>query len=108
MIDAQQAKAIGEAIRKSSGADQDTGVITQCYRVAGTPNFPNAAKRKRGRVNIEATRIVEHSGRLWSPEELLKAFPSAPRSKPNSHKPADDANDTGEAEEASYRPSCLS
>ena len=24
---------IGDAIRASSGTDQDTGVITQCYRV---------------------------------------------------------------------------
>jgi hypothetical protein len=37
---AAQAKLIGDAIRANSGADQDTGVITQCYRVAGTPNFP--------------------------------------------------------------------
>jgi hypothetical protein len=74
-IPATQARAIGEAMRKSAGADQDTGVITQCYRVAGTPNFPSATKRKRGRIAIEATRIVEHSGRLWDPNELLEAFP---------------------------------
>ena len=76
-ISAAQAKPIGEAIRRSTGADQDTGVITQCYRVAGTPNFPSAAKRERGRLAIEPTRIVEHSGQLWNPEELLAAFPSA-------------------------------
>ena len=51
---AAQAKLIGDAIRASSGADQDTGVITQCYRVAGTPNFPSAAKRARGRTTVEA------------------------------------------------------
>ena len=43
----------------------------------GTPNFPSTAKRERGRLTIEPTRIVEHSGRLWNPEELLAAFPSA-------------------------------
>jgi hypothetical protein len=74
-IDIEQAKVIAEAIRRNSGADQDTGVITQCYRVAGTPNYPNEAKRKRGRVTVEATRIVEHSGKLWSFEKLLEAFP---------------------------------
>jgi RepB DNA-primase from phage plasmid len=74
-IPAAQARAIGEAIRKSAGADQDTGVVTQCYRVAGTPNFPSASKRRRGRMAVEPTRIVEHTGRLWEPDELLAAFP---------------------------------
>ena len=75
-ISAAQAKPIGDAIRASSGADQDTGVVTQCYRVAGTPNFPSAAKRARGRINIEPTRIVEYTGRLWDPDELMAAFAS--------------------------------
>lgn len=73
-IPAPQARAIGEGIRKGAGADQDTGVVTQCYRVAGTPNFPSASKRKRGRTAVEPTRIVEHTGRLWEPDELLAAF----------------------------------
>ena len=73
-IPAAQARAIGEGIRKGAGADQDTGVVTQCYRVAGTPNFPSASKRKRGRTAVEPTRIVEHTGRLWEPDELLAAF----------------------------------
>jgi hypothetical protein len=78
-IPAAQAKLIGDAIRASAGADQDTGVVTQCYRVAGTPNFPSAAKRARGRTAVEATRIFEHTGRLWDPDELLATF-SAPAS----------------------------
>jgi hypothetical protein len=73
-IRAAEAKKIGEAIRKGSGADQDTGVITQCYRIAGTPNFPSLAKRTRGRITVEPTRIVEHTGRLWKADELLAAF----------------------------------
>jgi RepB DNA-primase from phage plasmid len=73
-ITVAQARPIGDAIRTSSGADQDTGVITQCYRVAGTPNFPSVKKRARGRVTVEPTKIFEHSGRLWDPNELLEAF----------------------------------
>jgi hypothetical protein len=69
-----QAQVIGDAIRASSGADADTGVITQPYRIPGTPNFPSAAKQARGRITVEATRIIEWSGRLWDPDELLKAF----------------------------------
>src|SRR5262249_56736892 len=73
-IPAEQAKKIGEAMRANSGADKDTGVVTQPYRIAGTPNFPSAEKRARGRISIEATRIVEQTGRLWDPDELLAAF----------------------------------
>jgi len=73
-IPAAQAKVIGDAVRASSGADKDTGVVTQPYRIAGTPNFPTAEKQARGRTTIEATRIVEQTGRLWDPDELLAAF----------------------------------
>ena len=53
-IPAAQAKLIGDAIRANSGADSDTGVITQCYRVAGTPNFP---------IGGEAGARAHHGGR---------------------------------------------
>jgi hypothetical protein len=71
-VSAAEGKTIGERMRKSAGADQDTGVITQCYRVAGTPNFPSESKRKRGRVSIEPTKILEQSE--TSLEEALAAF----------------------------------
>jgi RepB DNA-primase N-terminal domain len=89
-IPAAQAKLIGDAIRANSGTDQDTGVVTQCYRVPGTPNFPSAAKRARGRVAIEATRIAEQTGRLWDPDELLKAFSTASSAAPSAGAPIDD------------------
>src|SRR5215468_9281201 len=73
-IPAEQARVIGDAIRASSGADKDTGVVTQPYRIAGTPNFPSAEKQARGRTAVEPTRIVEQTGRLWDPDELLAAF----------------------------------
>jgi hypothetical protein len=95
-ISAAQAKPIGEALRRSTGADQNTGVVTQCYRVAGTPNFPSVAKRERGRLAIEPTRIVEHSGRLWNPEELLAAFPSA-SSRASEHASSEASGDGDEA-----------
>src|SRR5262249_6316540 len=89
-IPAAQAKLIGDAIRANSGTDQDTGVITQCYRVPGTPNFPSAAKQPRGRIAIEPTRIAEQTGRLWDPDELLKAFSAAPSAAPAAGAPIDD------------------
>jgi len=73
-----QAQVIGDAIRAASGADKDTGVVTQPYRIAGTPNFPSAEKQARGRITVEATRIAEQTGRLWDPDELLQAFSTAP------------------------------
>jgi len=87
-IPADQAKVIGDAIRASAGADQDTGVVTQCYRVAGTPNFPSAAKQARGRITVEATRIAEQTGRLWDPDELLKAFSTTSMAAPTTGAPA--------------------
>jgi hypothetical protein len=66
-IDAIAGKALGKRMRESTGADQDTGVVTQCYRVAGTPNFPGKAKRERGRVLVEPTRIVEQSEAFLDP-----------------------------------------
>ena len=57
-VTATHGKAIGDAMRASFGADQDTGVVTQCYRLAGTPNFPSRAKRARGRTAVEPTAIA--------------------------------------------------
>jgi putative DNA primase/helicase len=68
---AKQAKEIGDAIRAATGSDQATGVVTQCYRVPGTPNYPSKAKQARGRVTIEPTRIVEWTGKVWDPDDLL-------------------------------------
>jgi hypothetical protein len=71
-----QAARVGDLMRAGSGADGDTGVPTQCYRVPGTPNYPSKAKQARGRLTAEPTRIVEHSGRLWDPDELEIAYAS--------------------------------
>jgi hypothetical protein len=73
-IAAQEAADLGAMIRVATGADGDSGVPTQPYRIAGTPNFPTKAKRARGRVAVEPTRIVEWTGRLWDPDELREAF----------------------------------
>jgi hypothetical protein len=77
-MSARQAKAIGDALRAYAGADADTGVITQCYRIPGTPNFPSKAKQARGRTTVEPTRIVDWSGRLWDPLELAAQLQVAP------------------------------
>jgi hypothetical protein len=81
-----QAREIGDVIRDTTGADQATGVPTQCYRVPGTPNFPNKTKQARGRVSVEPTRIAEYTQREWSPAELLeihrRAFAAPPQAPP--------------------------
>ena len=66
-VAARPGKTIGDTMRASTSADQDTGVITQCYRVAGTPNYPSKAKQARGRTTVEPTRIVEWTGRRLGP-----------------------------------------
>ncbi|PVE26434.1 hypothetical protein DC522_01335 [Microvirga sp. KLBC 81] len=77
-LTAEMAKPIGDAIRAAAGADHDTGTLTQPYRVAGTPNFPNAKKRKRGRV-MTPTMLLQQDGTIWTPEALLGAFPVRPK-----------------------------
>jgi hypothetical protein len=67
------AKPLGELIRKSVGADHATGTITQPYRVPGTPNYPDAKKRARGRT-VVATKLISISDRLWDPAALEAEF----------------------------------
>ncbi|KQO49938.1 DNA-primase RepB domain-containing protein [Methylobacterium sp. Leaf85] len=81
-LTADQAKPLGEAIRHKTGADSATGVVTQPYRVAGTPNYPGKTKIARGRVATQ-TRILEHHGKAWSADELQAAFPAKPKPEPS-------------------------
>jgi hypothetical protein len=73
-ISPSEADGIGQGLKALCGGDANTGVITQPYRVAGTPNYPNAEKRKSGRV-VVPTRVLKSSGRIWTRERLLAAFP---------------------------------
>ena len=68
--EAEEGRRIGDLVRAHSGTDQDTGVVTQCYRIAGTPNYPSKAKQARGRTSVEPTRIGEWTGRLWDLGEI--------------------------------------
>ena len=86
---AGEAMPIGKAIRRRVKADSDTGVITQPYRVAGTPNYPNARKQARGRIEVAQTRILEESGIVWSREALLEAFPPQAEAEPNPGRSSD-------------------
>jgi hypothetical protein len=81
-------------IRAATGADSDTGTITQPYRVAGTPNFPSASKRARGRV-VSPTRIVAHGGITWTADELRAAFPPKPKTTAGRVYDEDDTTDQG-------------
>lgn len=79
-LTADQAKPLGEAIRHKTGADSATGVVTQPYRVAGTPNYPGKLKLARGRV-ATPTRILDHHGKAWSADELQAEFPPKPKAE---------------------------
>jgi hypothetical protein len=70
---AGDAKPLGEMVRNSAGADHDTGVITQPYRIPGTPNYPDAKKRARGRI-VVPTKLICVSDKLWTPDEIEAAF----------------------------------
>jgi hypothetical protein len=72
-----EAVPIGAAIRATTGADSCTGVITQPLRVPGTPNYPNAKKRERGRVTVP-TSIKAVTNKVWTKDEIIAAFPPPP------------------------------
>jgi hypothetical protein len=72
-LSATDAEPLGKLIRAATGADHNTGVITQPYRIPGTPNYPDAKKRARGRV-LAPTRLLSVSDKLWVPTEIEAAF----------------------------------
>ena len=71
----QKGKETGARLRAVSGGDSDTGNPTQPYRVAGTPNFVNAGKRERGRVDAP-TAILSH-GKSYSIDQFDEALAAA-------------------------------
>jgi hypothetical protein len=73
-LSATDAKPLGDRIRKASGADHNTGTVTQPYRIPGTPNYPDAKKRERGRT-VVTTKLIAVSDRLWVPSEIEATFP---------------------------------
>ena len=76
----EQAEPLGRALRAWIGSDSATAKLTQPYRVAGTPNFPDARKRARGRT-VAPTRILDVTGPVWSADRLAEIVPPAPERK---------------------------
>jgi hypothetical protein len=72
-LNADAAKSIGDMIRKASGGDACSGVITQPFRLPGTPNFPDAKKIARGRI-VVPTHLISITDKVWTPDELTAAF----------------------------------
>ncbi|MGU3388515.1 DNA-primase RepB domain-containing protein [Methylobacterium sp. D53M] len=77
-VAAEHARSLGQAIKAKVKTDAVTGVITQPYRIPGTPNYPDKRKLARGRV-VTQTGIVSLDGRTWSLDELRAAFPEVKR-----------------------------
>ena len=71
-LSVEVAKEIGAGMR-GGGGDSDTGTITQPYRIAGTPNYPNLTKQRRGRFDVHLTSILEHSGETYTEAQLRAA-----------------------------------
>jgi uncharacterized protein DUF5906 len=80
-ITAKAAIEIGTAMRHHTGADQDTGVPTQPYRIAGTANYPGRSKQARGRYEVHPTRILEYTGQTYTAVALRAAFPMPEKAK---------------------------
>jgi hypothetical protein len=82
-VDGETGKDLGKRIKHATRTDSDTGVVTQPYRVAGTTNYPNAAKIARGRF-VVPTRLIDcQPDRVYSVEALEAVFPplTSPKKK---------------------------
>jgi len=64
---------LGEMMRDSCGGDRCSGVPTQPFRIAGTPNYPDKRKRARNRVTVP-TRLVWTTERAFTFEQLKTHF----------------------------------
>jgi hypothetical protein len=80
------AKIVGKFVRDNYSIDKCSGVVTQCVRIPGLPNIPDAKKAARGRI-VVPTRIVLHNGRQRDPHELMEAFTDKQAAFVNAAKP---------------------
>lgn len=83
--DAAEAQRLGKLIRAATRTDDDTGNPVQPYRVAGTPNFVNQAKRNRGRID-GTTCLILVGGPLWTSEDIERAFPAQEPKRKNGNR----------------------
>jgi AAA domain/RepB DNA-primase from phage plasmid len=76
-LDPATAQKLGERLRKATGGDADTGVITQPFRVSGTTNYRSKKKQERGRTATAPTRTLEFNPEtLWTTESFEREFPA--------------------------------
>jgi hypothetical protein len=71
-----KAEVLAKAIRKATQSDFGTGDVTHVWRIAGTLNFPNAAKVARGRhiEPAEVTFIQAFEGLVYDEAGLLEVL----------------------------------
>jgi hypothetical protein len=74
-LNANDAERLGKLVRKSAGGDHCSGVVTQPFRIPGTPNYySNAKKRARNGVVAVPTKLIAVSDKLWTPSEIEAVF----------------------------------
>jgi hypothetical protein len=100
-LDADIAERLGKLVRKSTGGDHCSGVVTQPFRIAGCPNFVDAKKRARGRVTAP-TKLIAVSDKLWTSSEIEAVFSTA---KTQTVKPQPTRKPAGALKAAALSPS---
>jgi uncharacterized protein (DUF927 family) len=77
-----EAERLAKLLYQKCGGDYGTKDIAHVWRVPGTFNYPNAAKRKRGRpAEPQPVRITTAFSKLIDPAELRRALESMPDRK---------------------------
>lgn len=73
----EQALAISPRFKAAAGADGDSGVITQDYRIPGTPNYPTPKKLSAGRQTQRTFSLTyRHGGPAYTFGRLDQLLPT--------------------------------
>jgi hypothetical protein len=101
-IGATDGQQLGQLMRQACGGDHCSGVVTQPYRLAGTPNYPDKKKQNRGRI-VTPTRILRLTGKTYTAAELTAWFAAdAPLPLESDRQPAAEFDRTVRVEQPAF------
>lgn len=61
-LSAEEAYGVGLCLKQAAQADSKTGVVTQKYRLPGTPNYPSKEKREKVHLDKDGNVLLDENG----------------------------------------------
>jgi hypothetical protein len=77
----EDAYSLGARLKAAAGADSGTGDIVHCFRLPGTPNFPDPGKTARGRIPVRTRMLTEGQPITRTAFEAALPLPEPPKPK---------------------------